>query len=104
MSDKTKGNGATATDAQKEAANRAWAGETVTHCAASSCSDNYRYRFPSHEEYIKWCEAMVTKIYYGQIAMNDQSIREVVSEIGLKLWLQEGVELFPYPNHQDQGR
>ena len=62
----------------------------------SPCSDNCR--FSSHDEYIKWCEAMVTKIYYAQIAMNDQPIREVVAEIGSKLWLQEGVELFPYPN------
>jgi len=62
----------------------------------SPCSDNCR--FSSHDEYIKWCEAMVTKIYYAQIAMNDQPIRDVVAEIGSKLWLQEGVELFPYPN------
>ena len=65
---------------------------------ASASSENCR--FASHDEYIKWCEAMVTKIYYAQIAMNNQPIREVVEEIGRKLWLQEGVELFPYTNIQ----
>jgi len=47
------------------------------------------YRFESREEYEKWCENMITRIYYAQIAMNDEIICDVVSEIGIKLWLPE---------------
>lgn len=53
------------------------------------------YKFNSREEYYKWCENMITKIYYAQIAMKDEPIREVVSEIGTKLWIKEGEELYP---------
>jgi hypothetical protein len=52
-----------------------------------------RYKFETAEDYQRWCESIVTKIYYAQIAMNDQVIRDVVHEIGMKLWLQEGVSL-----------
>ena len=53
------------------------------------------YKFNSREEYQKWCEDMITKIYYAQIAMDNNVIKEVVFEIGLKLWLTEGMELYP---------
>jgi hypothetical protein len=75
---------------------------SVEDFGASACSDNCR--FSSHDEYMEWCEAMVTKIYYAQIAMRNDLICEVVSEIGSKLWLQEGVELFPYPNIASEGQ
>lgn len=48
------------------------------------------YKFESTEEYYDWCESMVTKIYYANIAMKNESIREVVEEIASKLWLREG--------------
>lgn len=57
-----------------------------------------RARFETFEDYQKWCEDMVNKIYYAQIAMNDAAIRDVVREIGMKLWLQEGVELIKEKN------
>lgn len=63
--------------------------------------DFIKYRFPSREAYQQWCEDMVTKIYYAQIAMNDAKIREVVAEIGIKLWLQEGVDLYGSPTPQE---
>jgi hypothetical protein len=53
----------------------------------------YRYRFETEEEYLVWCEKLITKIYYANIAMNDNSIREAVSEIARTLHLSEGVEL-----------
>jgi hypothetical protein len=52
-----------------------------------------RYKFKTVEEYNKWCEDMITKIYYAQIAMNDEAIREVVHEVGMKLWIPEGCSL-----------
>lgn len=63
--------------------------------------DFIKYRFPSREAYQQWCEDMVTKIYYAQIAMNDTKIRGAVAEIGMKLWLQEGVELYGSPTPQE---
>lgn len=57
-----------------------------------------RAKFETFEDYQTWCEDMVNKIYYAQIAMNDAAIRDVVHEIGMKLWLQEGVELIKEKN------
>lgn len=36
-------------------------------------------------EYLHWCEEMVIKIYYSNIAMRDDLIKEVVAEIASKL-------------------
>ena len=38
-------------------------------------------KFKTLDEYYQWCDAMVTKIYYANIAMNDQAIADVVSKI-----------------------
>ena len=58
------------------------------------------YKFETHEAYLDWCEDIVTKIYYAQIAMNDESIREAVHEVGMKLWITEGCTLIKedYPD------
>ena len=41
-------------------------------------------------EYFRWCESMVIKIYYSNIAMRDDLIKEVVAEIASKLHYTEG--------------
>ena len=41
-------------------------------------------------EYLRWCESMVIKIYYSNIAMRDDLIREVIAEIASKLHYKEG--------------
>jgi len=66
---------------------------TASYCPGFS-------RFASCEEYQRWCENMVVKIYYAQIAMNNESIKKAVAEIGAKLWLPEGLELFPCPEEK----
>ena len=41
-------------------------------------------------KYFRWCESMVIKIYYSNIAMRDDLIKEVVAEIASKLHYTEG--------------
>ena len=50
-------------------------------------------RFNSEEEYLDWCDEMVTRIYYANIACSSKRIQETVKEISRKLWLAEGEEL-----------
>ena len=46
--------------------------------------------FKDEDEYLRWCESMVIKIYYSNIAMRDDLIREVIAEIASKLHYKEG--------------
>jgi len=50
-------------------------------------------KFKNREEYIEWCKSTITRIYYCNIAMNGEGIREVVSEIAETLHISEGDEL-----------
>mgnify|MGYP001585000070 FL=1 len=50
--------------------------------------------FQNREEYLKWCERIVMKIYYAKIAMNNENIKDAIDEIGRSLWIREGEELW----------
>lgn len=50
-------------------------------------------KFKNIEEYHAWCEDMVTKIYYANIAMNNQAITDVVAKISSVLHVTEGKTL-----------
>ena len=51
-------------------------------------------KFETKEQYMQWCEDMVTKIYYANIAMNNEGIKEAVSQIASKLHIPEGECLY----------
>ena len=51
------------------------------------------YKFGSDQEYLHWCAAMVNKIYYAGICMNDEKLKKVTSEISSKLHVSEGYDL-----------
>ena len=51
-------------------------------------------KFETEEQYMQWCEDMVTKIYYSNIAMNNAGIKEAVSQIASKLHIPEGEYLY----------
>jgi len=51
-------------------------------------------KFESKEEYNQWCEDIISKIYYSNIAMNNEGIKEAVMEIASKLHIPEGECLF----------
>lgn len=51
-------------------------------------------KFESKEEYNQWCEDIISKIYYSNIAMNNEGIKEAVMEIASKLHIPEGECLY----------
>jgi hypothetical protein len=50
-------------------------------------------KFQTVNEYHEWCEDMVSKIYYANIAMNNEAIRDVVAKIASVLHVMEGDDL-----------
>ena len=46
-------------------------------------------KFRTVDEYHTWCEDMVTQIYYANVAMNDQGIRDVIEKIASVLHVSE---------------
>lgn len=54
-------------------------------------------KFRTVEEYHEWCDSIITKIYYANIAMNDQLIADAVSNIASVLHLSEGQHLIDLP-------
>lgn len=42
-------------------------------------------KFKNIEEYREWCENTITKIYYANIALNNDAIRDAVAEIATML-------------------
>lgn len=58
-------------------------------------------KFQSVEEYYVWCETMVTRIYYANIAMNHDAIRDTVSTIASVLHVNEGSQLIAHPDDED---
>ena len=58
-------------------------------------------KFKTINEYHAWCEEMVTKIYYANIAMNNQAIQDVVSKIASVLHITEGDQLIADVDPQD---
>lgn len=51
------------------------------------------YKFESYKEYTNWMNSIITKIYYCNIAMNNEGIKEAVFEIANTLHLTEGEHL-----------
>jgi hypothetical protein len=51
-------------------------------------------KFESKEAYDQWCEHIISKIYYSNIAMNNEGIKEAVMEIASKLHISEGECLY----------
>lgn len=51
-------------------------------------------KFKSEEEYLQWCEDTITKIYYSNIAMNNDGIVKALQEISSKLHIPEGECLY----------
>lgn len=51
-------------------------------------------KFESKEKYNQWCEDTISKIYYSNIAMNNEGIKEAVMEIASKLHIPEGECLY----------
>ena len=51
-------------------------------------------KFESKEEYNQWCEDIISKIYYSNIAMNNEGIKEAVMDIASKLHIPEGECLY----------
>lgn len=48
------------------------------------------YVFETEREYFEWCDKMVGIIYYANIAMNGEKIKEIVQEISRTLHCSEG--------------
>jgi hypothetical protein len=51
-------------------------------------------KFKTREEYVEWCESIITKIYYSNIAMNNEGIKEAVTNIASTLHISEGECLY----------
>jgi hypothetical protein len=51
-------------------------------------------KFHDREEYLHWCDSIISRIYYANIAMNHEAIRKAVSEIADTLHMSEGEYLF----------
>ena len=59
---------------------------------------NYKpYKFRTKEEYYEWCDTIITRIYYGAIAMNNEGIKDQVEEIMKTLHISEGDYLIAEP-------
>ena len=54
-------------------------------------------KFKNMQEYYQWCDDIITKIYYANIAMNDQGIRDAVEKIASVLHVSNGDHLIQYP-------
>ena len=55
------------------------------------------YKFETLEEYDKWKDGIISKIYYCNIAMNNEGIKEAVVDIAATLHLAEGENLIANP-------
>ena len=51
------------------------------------------YKFESTEQYLHWCAATVNRIYTASICMNNETLREITSEVSSKLHVSEGYDL-----------
>jgi len=51
-------------------------------------------KFKNRQEYLEWCHEQVLQIYYGNIAMNNNVIGNVVESVSHKLHCVEGQELY----------
>jgi len=58
--------------------------------------------FESYQEYLEWCENMVTKIYYANIAMDNEAIKDVVTEIARRNHVKEGDLLVGFPGMNEK--
>lgn len=60
-------------------------------------------KFKNVDEYYQWCDEMITKIYYANIAMNNQAIGDVVAKIASVLHIPNGDELIAHDEPRDDG-
>jgi hypothetical protein len=51
-------------------------------------------KFHDREEYMDWCDSIISRIYYANIAMNHEAIKKAISEIADTLHMSEGEHLF----------
>ena len=51
------------------------------------------YKFNSEKEYQLWCQNKINGIYYSNIAMNNEKIKEHVQDIARTLHCSEGQRL-----------
>lgn len=51
------------------------------------------YKFNSENEYQLWCQNKINTIYYANIAMNNEKIKDAVQEIARTLHCSEGEQL-----------
>lgn len=51
------------------------------------------YKFQSENEYQLWCQNKINGIYYSNIALNDEKIKEHVQDIARTLHCSEGEQL-----------
>jgi hypothetical protein len=58
------------------------------------------YVFETEDEYFRWCDRMVGIIYYANMAMNGEKIKEVVQEISRTLWCSEGQTVVNPDSHE----
>lgn len=58
-------------------------------------------KFNTVDEYYQWCDTIITKIYYANIAMNDQGIQDAIAKIASVLHIPEGESLIAVP-HTDE--
>jgi hypothetical protein len=56
-------------------------------------------KFHNREEYMDWCDSIISRIYYANIAMNNEAIKKAISEIASTLHLSEGDHLFDECNN-----
>ena len=54
-------------------------------------------KFNTEAEFDAWCVSVVMKIYYANIAMNNEIIANAVQEIARKLHVSEGEHLIEEP-------
>jgi len=50
-------------------------------------------KFKNTDEYYQWCDSMITKIYYANIAMNNQAIKDAMAKINSVFHVTEGDSL-----------
>jgi hypothetical protein len=51
-------------------------------------------QFHNSADYLDWCESIVTKIYYANIAVDNEAIKKAVAEVASTLHMSEGQYLF----------
>lgn len=59
------------------------------------------YVFETEQEYLEWCRNKIGVIYYANIAMNGDRIREVIADIASTLHCSEGQYVIKPEGYED---